>query len=214
MSIRMWTRKPIHPTSDGRMPIVSLVIASYLNEDERRHDSLMCLLYSLKAQTYPHWEAIVLHDGPVNERAALKLGTVFEHEPQIQFRTTPERRGKFGHPNRHDGIMRAQGHYVGLSNDDNYYCPVYFEWMVSQLQHKQAQLVFCSMVHSHRKWDTIDSKPQRGFIDAGNWLCDTKLAQDTPWTDMGFAGDWTYFSQLQKKAKGIAKIGSYLFVHN
>ena len=58
-AIRMWKSRPVRGE-----PRVSLVVASYLGDDPRRTDALMCLLYSLKAQTYPRWEAVVVHDGP------------------------------------------------------------------------------------------------------------------------------------------------------
>lgn len=223
-SIRMWKPRPIRPVDGGgRMPKVSLVVASYLNEDHRRLQSLLCLLYAVRAQTYPHWEVLVVHDGPVTSASALKeLDRIDRHvtgggirkNPQFHLLEMDERKGQFGHPYRKAGIDAATGDYVGLSNDDNYYAPVYLEWMVSELQAKQAQLALCSMVHSHRQWQGIDGRPARGSVDAGSWLADAALAKATPWTDMGFAGDWTYFNALHKKAARTVKIGSYLFVHN
>ncbi len=208
MTIRMWTPKPIKGS-----PVVSLVVASYLNDDARRLDSLMCLLYSLKAQTYPHWEAVVVHDGPLPSPRLHALA--YEADPaRIHVAETPQRKGQFGHPWRKWGVDRTSGRYVGLSNDDNYYCPVYFEWMVHTLQQKDAQLVHCDMVHSHRAFSVISSKPERGSIDAGNWLVEAEIAKSTPWTDMGFAGDWTYFSALHRRAKKTVKVSAPLFVHN
>lgn len=206
-TIRMWKSKVIRGD-----PRVSLVVASYLVDDKRRVDSLMCLLYSLKAQTYPNWQAIVVHDGPM-PRPVWDL--VCQCDPvRICVVETSERKGQFGHPWRRWGIDRSTGQYVGLSNDDNYYAPVYFEAMLAAIQENEAQLAYCDLVHSHRHWDVIRSKPARGFVDAGNWIVSADLAKATPWTDMGFAGDWTYFQELHRKAKRVVKVPGVFFVHN
>ncbi len=206
MTIRMWTPKAIKGD-----PLVSVVVASFLPGDERRTDSLMCLLYSLRAQTYRNWEAVVVHDGPAPS-AALRLLTHLS-DGRVRFLETQERKNQFGHPWRKWGIDLARGAYLGLSNDDNYYAPTYFEWMLSELQRTGADVVHCNMVHSHRKWAPIKSQPKRGFVDAGNWIARAELAKQTPWTDMGFAGDWTYFSALAASGR-VAKVDGHLFVHN
>ncbi len=212
-SIHGWKRRKVKPTEDGGMPRVSLVVASYLNDDRRRLDSLLCLLYSVRAQTYPHWEVVVVHDGPiVSPTVKADLNRVCQGPTWLV--ETTERKGSFGHPNRHLGIRHVSGDYVGLSNDDNYYAPVYFEWMLSELQEKKAQLAYCNMAHSHRGWGVIDAKPARGFIDAGNWIAESGLAKGVPWTDMTFAGDWTYFDALHRKARKAVKVPGVLFVHN
>lgn len=206
MTIRMWKGKRV--TGD---PKVSLVVASYLHGDARRVHALACLLHSLLAQTYRNWEALVVHDGPYPPLPDFLLNLDIA---RIRFLETPERKGAYGHPWRRWGIDQTLGQYVGLSNDDNYYAPVYFEWMLSELQAKKADLVYCDMVHSHRRWGVITAKPARGFIDVGNWLAAAPLAKSTPWTDTGFAGDWTYFQALQQKARQLAKVSAPLFVHN
>lgn len=98
-------------------PKVSLAIATYQQGDE-----LACLLYSLKAQTYANWEAVVIHDGPGPEARAV-VGRV--GDPRIRLLEAPERRGGYGHPWRPLGIAASTGDYIGLSNGDNYYAPVY-----------------------------------------------------------------------------------------
>lgn len=212
--IRMWPTKTIRPSSDGKMPVVSLVVASYLDADPRRLDSLRCLLYSIRAQTYPHWEVVVVHDGPAETRAARLVLDEAAADARVTVLRPPERKGQFGHPYRRPGVDHARGDYVGLSNDDNYYCPVYFECMLAALQAKGDVLAQCGMVHSHRHWGAIEARPARGFVDAGSWVAAAALAKATPWTDYGFAGDWTYFKAMLKTAKRCVKVPGLLFVHN
>ena len=52
--IRGWTPLPV-----AGNPLISMTVATFEQTDE-----LACLLYSFRAQTYPNWEAVVVHDGP------------------------------------------------------------------------------------------------------------------------------------------------------
>lgn len=172
----------------------------------------MCLLYSLKAQTYPNWEAIIVHDGEAPKSA---WDLLYSCDPaRIHMAETPERKGQFGHPWREWGIKRASGQYIGLSNDDNYYAPVYFSEMLFALQAGKAQLALCDMVHSHRQWGTIKGELKRGSVDVGSWIAEAELVKSTPWPDMGFAGDWTFIHALKHKAAKTVKVGGCFFVHN
>src|SRR4051794_33816153 len=103
--IRGWT-----PLAVPGAPRVSIVVATYEQADE-----LACLIYSLKAQTYDNWEAVLVHDGPA-ESARRVVDVVAD--PRIRLIETPERRGQFGHPWRRTGIDQATGDYIGLSNGD------------------------------------------------------------------------------------------------
>lgn len=199
--IRGWTPLPIA----GR-PKVSVAVATFEQGDE-----LACLLYSFKAQTYPHWEAVVVHDGPgpVARR-------VVDHvaDPRVRLVEAPERRGQFGHPWRELGIDACTGDYIGLTNGDNYYAPVYFEWMLHVLTTAPAELVYCDLVHSHAQWACVRSAPARGMIDVGSWVAAAGLVKTTPWRDYGFAGDGTFFEDMLRRARGVKYIDHPLFVHN
>jgi glycosyltransferase involved in cell wall biosynthesis len=197
------------------MPTVSLVVTSYLNDDARRLDALLCLLYSVRAQTYRHWEVVVVHDGPVADpKVRAEVGRLDDPARPVRLIEPAARKGHFGHPYRLLGAGHARGDYVGLTNDDNYYAPVYFEWMVSAMQAKRARLAYCPMAHSHRQWAVIQPRPARGHVDVGNWLAAADLVKTTPWTDLGFAGDWTFFAAMLARGAKPVLVPGVLFVHN
>jgi hypothetical protein len=161
------------PRSIKGDPLVGIAIASYLNDDwERRHAALCCLLYSLLAQTYKNWLALVVHDGPTMREPQLPS------DPRILFETSATRVQQFGHPHREPALttLRSRGaDWLGLSNDDNYYTPVYFEWMVSAAQQHNAELVYCDAVHSHKQWRPLTAELQRGKIDLGHFLAHNRF---------------------------------------
>jgi hypothetical protein len=195
-------------------PLLSMTIASYLNEDPRRLDALTCLLYSFKAQTYAKWTATVVHDGPCqngfNLSAYLKQAI---GDKRISVVTTPERLMHHGHPYRREQALLTQGDYLGFTNDDNYYAPVYFEWMLSELT-AGADFVYCDMVHSHKLWQPFKTEPRYKKLDMGGFVASRQLVELTPWTDFSFKGDGTFIDALQVRARKVVKVPATLFVHN
>jgi glycosyltransferase involved in cell wall biosynthesis len=199
--IRGWRPLPVV----GR-PKVSIAVATY---DQR--DELACLLYSFRAQTYSNWEAVVVHDGPgpVARDVVAAIG-----DDRVRLIETPERKQQYGHPWRDLGIFACTGDYIGLTNGDNYYAPVYFEWMLHLLTARGADLVYCDMVHSHFQWSAFGCAPAKGTIDLGCWVARADLVKATPWRDHGFLGDGTYVEDLCRKATTVMRIPKPLFVHN
>lgn len=206
-----WEPKPITGS-----PKVSMVIAAY-----HRPDPLASLLYSLRSQTYPNWEAVIVHDGA--GKSAKQVVEAIQ-DPRIRFVETTERRGNYGHPWRSYGISLATGDYIGLSNDDNWYAPVYFEWMLSVLTTQQAQFAYCDMVHSHQQWKfyptqhrrfrLFPTRPKKGTLDLAAWIAEASLVKNTEWTDFSFDGDGTFIEALTAKCAKVLHVPGCLFVHN
>jgi len=199
--IRGW-----EPLTIQGMPTVSLAIATYEQGPE-----LACLLYSLISQTYPKWEAWVWHDGPgpiardVVERI---------NDPRIHLIETQERKQQYGHPWRQDAIDKCRGDYIGLTNGDNYYIPVYFEWMLHTLTTNNGDLCYCDTLHSYMQWGVMRSTPVKNQIDLGCWIGSAALVKSTPWSDNGFAGDGTFIEDMRRRASRVYHIARPLFVHN
>ncbi len=187
-------------------PKVSVAVATYEQTDE-----LACLLYSFKAQTYDHWEVVVVHDGPGPKARAV---VAHMNDARVRLIETPERKGQYGHPWRQLGIDACTGDYIGLSNGDNYYAPVYFEWMLSVLTTAGADFAYCDMVHSFVQWRALATRPEKGGLDLGAWIARAGLVKATPWWDMGFVGDGTFIDDLLSKAQGVVHVPACLFVHN
>jgi glycosyltransferase involved in cell wall biosynthesis len=199
--IRGWTPLPVPGN-----PRVSVVVATYQQTDE-----LACLLYSFKAQTYDNWEAVVVHDGP--GEAARQIVQRLD-DPRVRLIETPERRGQYGHPWRTMGVEHATGDYIGLTNGDNYYVPVYFEWMLHVLVTQGCEFAYCDMVHSYARWGAVRSHPAREGLDLGAWIAEGRLVRATPWRDFGFAGDGTFIEDLLSRCAKAIHIPRSLFVHN
>lgn len=205
--IRGW--KPRTVSGDPR---VVMSVAAYVTEDPRRLAALRCMTASLSAQTYPHWQAVIVHDGPVPDSRVREWSDLARQDHRIHLVQTPERKGDHGHHWRRQYALSLPGEFVGFSNDDNYLVPVFLEALLSKAL-EGNDLVYCDMLHSHRQWEIIQAAPKRGFIDMGNWLCRRRLVEEVEWTDFSFAADWQYFRKLHSRARS-ARIALPLFVHN
>jgi len=211
--MRFWDPKKYPVVGE---PIVSMAIASYLHGDPRRFSSLASLLCSLKAQSWEKWEAVVVHDGKAPELPAF-LRTVIDTDPRIAFVETAERKQIHGHPHRAWAIETlCKGTYACFSNDDNWYAPAYFQWLLHLLTTHSADFAYCDMIHSHQKWKPLSTKPVRGHIDVGGFIASRKLMLRHPWSSQywDFSGDGRYIQLLTTKGRVIKADKAHLFVHN
>lgn len=184
---------------------VSLTVASYNNPN-----GLGQFLYCLKAQTHDNWEAVVMHDGPGPDSRRLvdSIG-----DPRIRFYER-EHRGAYGHPHREEGVRLCTGDVVGVTNEDNWYAPVYFEWMLHTMQAHGADFVYCNTLHSYCGWCVLDARIEPAHIDCGGWLAQRAVVDGLPWRDLSYGGDWTYISDLMTRVKKHVKVPGIIFVHN
>jgi hypothetical protein len=202
-------------------PRVGVGVASYLGADPRRWASLKCLVASFEAQTYKNWRMLVVHDGPAphdNEalRNADRLG---DWEPRVTFHETAERKQKFGHPHRQFAVDRLAKDcdWLLLTNDDNYYCPVFLEWLLAQATTARGGclLAYCDMIHSHKLWQPFHTKPKYKHLDLGGFIVHSSLAGAVPFDKHSFAGDGDWINRLAARAgKKVQKVAATLFVHN
>ena len=209
---------------------LGIVVVAY-----QRPKPLRALVASIQAQTVEDWRMWVLHDGPAGDD--LKIGhhkhswlELAWHEwadPQIRVMETGERLGAYGHPLRAEGIKRIESDWLLITNDDNYYAPVFIERMMAKAK-PDVSCVLCDMVHNHPRKDYLGragkaspygvlvAKPRRHFADIGCFIVPTAVAKKVgfPWRE--FEGDGLYLEAVIKAQPGkrVAKVPQVLFVHN
>lgn len=198
---------------------LTVVCVSY-----KRYANIPVLIHSLLAQTLQNFKLIVLHDG-YDEQIHQILSEFKDRNPGvIDFAFSEVRYNDWGHTLRDIGIQMADTEYLLITNDDNYYCPVFVENMFSALQANQADIVMCDMIHSHNQpggrhqppYSLFQTAPQRCSMDIGCFIARTALAKKVGFRDKGHDADATYFEDLIMAQPGIriAKVPQVLFVHN
>lgn len=188
-------------------PLVSMVIAAY-----ERPIEIAVTIHCLLAQTLQDFEIIVVHDGP-GERVRDVVRSICDH--RIVYCETPVRFNDWGNSSKEYGTHMASGQYIGHTNDDNYYAPLYLAAMVHALQSTDSQFALCNMVHSHHGYNVLNTRPEPGWIDGGGWLCDASVVKQTPWPEpKSFQGaDGLYAHSLASQCQ-VVKTQGILFVHN
>lgn len=109
------------------IPLVSVIIPCF-NQARFLPDCIA----SLQAQTYPHWEAIIVNDGSPDDthEVALKLR---EGEPRIRY-VEQENRGLSGA--RNSGMAESRGAYLQFLDSDDTLEPDKLRYQVEFLQHR------------------------------------------------------------------------------
>lgn len=190
-------------------PTVSLIVSTYLlGEDAaRRADSLVCVLASLRCQTFRDWDALVVHNGPFDADLGYSL-RMDVNDTRIRVVCAPEAKGQWGHPWRLWGARQTLGRYVGFCNDDGYYAPPYLQRLVTLLN-GGADLALCDFVHGfpehvpdYPPYRPVVAGPRVGSVNVGGFLARRELVLATPWEDFGVLGDGRYVEALARGAKG------------
>lgn len=210
--MRFWKPRTVPGT-----PVVGIAVATWLGDPSGvRVRSLGALVASFRCQTYTNWKMEITHDGPLPQEMTL-LADEFRDLSDVEFVETATRTQKFGHPHRQaaiDRLIERGCEWIGLTNDDNYYVPVYLEWMLSEALKHSSRFVYCDCVHSHKMWKPLAGEVRRGHIDLGSFLVHRDVAKKVKFDRDDFAADWDYIARLKQQVKRPAKVAATLFVHN
>lgn len=173
------------------------------------------IISSLLLQTHKNWELFLIHDG----QAPDSVRSVIPNDERINFIETKERVGNWGHKNRQWALKEFElGDYVVVTNADNFYVPVFIEYMLKGFKTHTAVASYCSeMVHSYKAWQTIPCRLERGFIDTGGVMVKADIAKEVGWRDVEtHSSDWVYLQDIAAKYswRNFIKVTGNLFVHN
>jgi hypothetical protein len=137
---------------------------------------------------------------------------------------TDTRYNDHGHSLRELGIKLADTEYILITNDDNYYCPRFLEFMFEPVKNQSADIVYCDMIHSYNNagfrgtlpYSFFETTPERGSIDMGAFIAKTSMAKQVGFRDRTWCGDATYLEDLLaiKQSPVVVKVPQVLFIHN
>jgi len=198
---------------------LSIVCVSY-----QRYQQIPILIHSFLAQTLQNFKLKIYHDAPDAKMEAILARYKAEYPSLIDYQFTGQRYNDYGHSLRDIGIAEADGDYLLITNDDNYYVPRFLEFMFQAIEAGDVDLVLCDMIHSHNRpggrpqgpYMLFQTAPQRLAIDVGCMIVRTSIAKKFGWRDKGHDGDATYLEDLIRAAPGLkySKLSHVLFVHN
>jgi len=184
-----------------------------------QNEILKCFINSIKSQTSNNWRLVIIHDGS-NPLLHIQLKTEgYLNSGKIEFIENPVRTGHYGHLLRKWALENVvENEYVLLTNGDNYYVPT----MIDEVSKRTEDLIYFDLIHSHETvfnqnnstYGFMDSQLIVSRVDIGNVVIKSDMAKQAGFNSVGFAADWTYFSDVMKLSPSTFKIDKVLFVHN
>jgi len=173
-----------------------------------RPGCLRHLVECFRVQTYPEWHLRVIAEGPTAVTG--DLGT----DRRVSVVRFPQRNGDWGNRARAAELRRVElGDWVGMTHDDNYYVPTYFEDMIRVAG--DADFVYCNMLHNGTGYAPFTTAPKPNGIDLGGWLARRELILSVEFPNPDQADSDGQFAQaLAAKARRVVKHEGFLFVHN
>jgi GT2 family glycosyltransferase len=171
---------------------------------------------SMLTQTHKDWVLYLVHNGPMPKGYASGF-----NDERIKIVESLPAKGQWGHPIRKEYLEKItageiDGEYVLITNEDNYYAPVFFEKMLAAMEENYDTIAtYCNMAHNYRAYNIIDAQLKFGEIDCGAVII-RKQYTSVGWNDMKEASDWTYFESIIARhgAHRWKKVPGVLFVHN
>jgi len=137
-------------TTPTKHALVSVIIPAY-----NAQDYIKKALDSVLAQSYPHFEVLIVNDGSTDNTETI-IDTY--HDPRV--RLIPQSNGGLSNA-RNTGIKNAQGYYLAFLDADDYWIPEKLEKQIEVLKH-HPEVSFCSI-------QTRVETPEGEFINT--WLC-------------------------------------------
>lgn len=194
-------------------PLVSVILPTY-----NRPDLLRRAIASVVAQSYPHWELIVVDDASTDHTREV-VGAC--DDPRVYSVRLPF---NCGHPSRprNIGWLLARGTYIAYIDDDNTWRPHHLERLVAAAEaHPTAAGAYGGRCHHAPDGSVEDILDPDHGIDTGDGLHRRDLIQLMPemWTETNFTNeDLEFWSRLrQRHPEGLVWVPEVLsdyYIHD
>jgi hypothetical protein len=194
------------------------------------HNQFPQIASSLICQTHKNWHLLLIHDGLNHTGMKKYLDGI--GDDRITFLELADHEGVWGHSRRRWALeelkkgLYPDADYVVVSNADNYYVPVFIEYMLTGFEkNPETVATFCDVtVHSYWgstpnglfRWAAGKCELKRGRIDCGGVMVKRDVAAATGWPSLDHSSDWDYFQKIiiEHGKERWVRVPGALFVHN
>jgi len=190
--------------------MIEFVIPTY-----NKPNNLICILYSLIAQTNGNWKAHVV----IDNSSTLLFDKIidFVKEDRIKFTSINGPHNDIGHTPRNYGLENASEEWVIMTGDDNYYIPTFVDEVIKVINN-DTKFVYCDMIHNGYNYEWFNTHHSSHHIDIGNMIMRTNLAKQIKLDNKRLDADGVfcndYISKFCEEQTTIKKINKILYVHN
>jgi len=191
--------------------MIEFVIPTY-----NKPNNLICILYSLIAQTNGNWKAHVI----IDNKSTILFDTLIEllkDEHRIKFTCINGPHNDIGHTPRNYGLQHTTEKWVVMTGDDNYYIPTFVDEILKVIDN-DTTFVYCDMIHNGYGYKLFNCHHSSHNIDIGNMIMKSEFAKqlrlDTTRLDADGIFCEAYINKFCLDQSQIKKINSILYVHN
>jgi GT2 family glycosyltransferase len=147
------------------------VIMPFLNLERFIEESIASVL----AQTYPHWELLLIDDGSTDGSTDIARGYALMHPERIRYLAHDGRRNRGASASRNLGIRHARGEYIALLDADDVWVPHKLQQQVPILdRHPEVGSLYGRTLYWY-SWTGRERDRGRDFIDHRVFPPDTIL---------------------------------------
>lgn len=140
----------------NQTPLVS-VIMIFLNAEKFIREAIE----SVRSQTYPHWELILVDDGSSDASTDIALSYARQHPDQILYVEHDGHQNRGMSASRNFGIKKSRGEYIAFLDADDIYLPHKLEAQVALLATQpKAGMVYGPTQYWH-SWTDERNDPLR-----------------------------------------------------
>jgi hypothetical protein len=201
-------------------PTIAIICVAY-----KRYGPLKVLVQSFLNQMASNWTLSVYHDGYDEGFERVMQSFAQEGGEKNSYRCLLERYNDSDHSLGAEALKHVTSEYVLMTNDDNYYVPLFIQLITQAIQETAADVVYFDMIHSHQNpgkrplppYSYFPTAYKRDSIDIGAAVVRSSLALQAGIRDRAFDADATYFEDIAR-IKGptlkLHKLNRGLFVHN
>jgi hypothetical protein len=188
-----------HARSSRGAPLVSVIVPCFNHGRYLAH-----CLESIKRQSYPAIETIIVDDGSTDEETVEELQRLAQ-DPDLTVMRMPTNRGPSGA--RNAGIARASGRYILPVDADNLLLPNAVQSLVTQLgtAGERVGFIYPNLQYFGNRQDYFEAPAYNLYALLRRNYCDTSSLIDREIFDAGFSyaedillghEDWDFVLQL------------------
>jgi glycosyltransferase involved in cell wall biosynthesis len=186
-------------------PKISIIIPTY-----NRAHLIGETLDSVLAQTYPHWECLIIDDGSTDNSIEV-IQAYTKQDKRMKLFTRPAHRMKGANACRNIGLENAVGEYIVFFDSDDLMTPDHLQVKVDGIRHYACDYVITrteffnkedSRFEKYYRFDTYEITPHNYVVQHINWLTydillKSKLAKLIRFNEKLQSGqEYNYFCKL------------------
>lgn len=187
----------------SNIPLVSVILI-FFNEEKFIHEAIESVL----AQTYYHWELLLVNDGSRDNSTEIAHSYVRQAPEKIHYLEHKGGQNLGMSVSRNLGIERAQGKYLTFIDGDDVWLPQKLQQQVKLIESQPEAAMICGRTQWWYSWTGEKADEQRDFIQELD-LPLNSLIQPPKLLLLFLQNEWASLHDILVKRETVTTIGGY-----